>query len=178
MVKRLFVFAMFFVLFAEAAQGGELEEIQRAIKEKGADWTAGETSISKLPPAERRKRLGAILEEGRPEGEEGEVEFVPGSLPFPEEFDWRDHDGYDWTTPIRNQESCLSCVAFGVIGALEGEMKVQFNAPQWDVDLSEQHLFSCGGGDCGPGMPVWQALMYLEISWNSRRSLSSLCCCG
>ena len=162
MVKRLFVFAMFFVLFVPAVQGGELEEIRRAIKEKGAHWTAGETSISKLPPAERRRRLGAILEERRPEGEEGEVKFVPGSLPLPEEFDWRDHDGYDWTTPIRDQGSCGSCVAFGVIGALEGDMKVQFNAPQWDIDLSEQHLFSCAGGDCRYGMSVSHAMDYLK----------------
>ena len=158
MLKRFVVFAMLFALFTLAAEGGELEEIQRAIREKGAKWTAGETSVSQLPPEQRRKLLGAILEEGKHEKEE-RVEFVYHSLPS--EFDWRDYDGYDWTTPIRNQGGCGSCVAFAVVGALEGGIKVYFNAPQLDIDLSEQHLFSCGGGDCDHGWTNYLALNYL-----------------
>lgn len=36
----------------------ELKETRQAIKKKGAKWRAEETSISELPPEERRKRLG------------------------------------------------------------------------------------------------------------------------
>lgn len=38
----------------------ELKTIQQAIKQKKAKWKAGSTSMSKLSPEERRKRLGAI----------------------------------------------------------------------------------------------------------------------
>ncbi len=160
MVKRFFVFVMFFALLAPVAQGGELEEIQRSIKEKGAKWTAGETSVSQLPPEERRRLLGAILEEVEFEEGEGKAEFVTDSLP--PEFDWRDYEGYDWTTPIRNQLSCGSCVAFAVVGAFEGDIKIHFNAPELNIDLSEQHLFSCGGGDCDDGWRNDFALNYLK----------------
>ncbi len=168
MVKKFVVFVMFFTLFAPSAQGGELEEIQRAIKEKGAKWTVGETSVSQLPPAERRRLLGAILEEGEyEEGEgegegEGKVGFVTDSLPS--KFDWRDYGGYDWTTPIRDQMGCGSCVAFAVVGAFEGDIKVHFNAPQLNIDLSEQYLFSCGRGPggCDYGWDNSSALNYLK----------------
>ncbi len=159
MLKRCILFITFFALFMPTLQGGELEEIQRAIKEKGAKWTAGETSVSKLPPEARRRLLGAILEEG--EYKEEEVEFTTDSLPA--EFDWRDYQGYDWTTPIRDQLACGSCVAFAVVGAFEGAIKVHFNAPQLNIDLSEQYLFSCGGGDCEYGWTNSSALNYLNL---------------
>jgi len=37
---------------------GELKETREEIEKKGAKWRAEETSLSKLPPEERRKRLG------------------------------------------------------------------------------------------------------------------------
>jgi len=36
------------------------EEIKKKIKEKKAEWEAGKTSMSKLSPEERKKRLGLI----------------------------------------------------------------------------------------------------------------------
>ncbi len=160
MLKKLAIFTMLFGLFAPVVQGGELEEIQRAIKEKGAKWTAGETSVSKLPPEERRRLLGAILE-GPERG--GKVAlFTADSLPA--QFDWRDYGGYDWTTPIKDQVGCGSCVAFAVVGAFEGDIKVNFNAPQLNIDLSEQYLFSCGRGPggCEYGWDNSSALNYLR----------------
>lgn len=162
MLKKLAVIITLFAFLAPVAQGGELEEIQRAIKERGAKWTAGETSVSQLPPEQRRRLLGSILEEGAFEEGEGKAEFVTDTLP--PEFDWRDYEGYDWTTPIRNQLGCGSCVAFAVVGAFEGDIKVYFNAPQLDINLSEQHLFSCGRGPggCEYGWDSGLAMNYLQ----------------
>jgi hypothetical protein len=36
----------------------EVQEVQKAIAEKGATWVAGETSMTRLTPEQRRKRLG------------------------------------------------------------------------------------------------------------------------
>jgi hypothetical protein len=65
-------------------------------------------------------------------------------------------------TPVKNQGSCGSCVAFAAVGALEGQLKTQTNNPSWNIDLSEQHLFSCGGGSCSKGWYLSSALNYLK----------------
>ena len=65
---------------------------------------------------------------------------------LPESFDWRDYQGEDWTTSIRNQGQCGSCWAFGAIAALEAAINIEYNNPDVDVDLSEQYLVSCGPG--------------------------------
>jgi lysophospholipase L1-like esterase len=81
---------------------------------------------------------------------------------LPTHFDWRQKDGQSWMTSVRNQGGCGSCVAFSAVGALEGQLKIQSNNPSWDVDLSEQYLFSCGGGTCSRGWYTRSALNYLQ----------------
>ena len=45
-----------------------LAKIRAAIQNRGAQWEAGETSMSILPAEERRKRLGALVPQN--EGDE------------------------------------------------------------------------------------------------------------
>jgi len=70
---------------------------------------------------------------------------------LPPTWDWRDIDGEDWTTPIKNQfqEICGSCWAFGSLAGLESMVKIWENNSALDVDLSEQYMLSCSPGDCG-----------------------------
>jgi hypothetical protein len=70
---------------------------------------------------------------------------------LPEEWDWRDVDGEDWTTPIKDQlqDVCGSCWAFGALGGLEAMVKIWENDSGLAVDLSEQYMLSCSLGDCG-----------------------------
>jgi hypothetical protein len=65
-------------------------------------------------------------------------------------------------TSVKNQGGCGSCVAFAAVGAFEGQLKIQAYNPTWDIDLSEQHLFSCGGGSCSGGWYISSALNYLQ----------------
>lgn len=81
---------------------------------------------------------------------------------LPTHFDWRQKDGYNWMTPVKDQVSCGSCVAFAAVGATEGQLKIRANSPSWNVDLSEQHLFSCGGGLCWLGWYISSALNRLR----------------
>ncbi|HIJ73692.1 MAG TPA: DUF333 domain-containing protein [Candidatus Hydrogenedentes bacterium] len=70
----------------------------------------------------------------------------------PASFDWRDYNGQDWVTPIRDQGACGSCWAFSAVGAVEANLNLDYNRPDLDYDLSEQHLVSCDcPGDCGGG---------------------------
>jgi C1A family cysteine protease len=84
------------------------------------------------------------------------------SAALPTHFDWTQKDGKNWMTTVENQEGCGSCVAFAAVGALEGQLKIQANNPSWNIDLSEQHLFSCGGGTCSGGWYISSALRYLQ----------------
>jgi C1A family cysteine protease len=69
---------------------------------------------------------------------------------LPPTWDWRNVDGKDWTTPIRNQfqDICGSCWAFGALAGLESYIKIWANVSTLDVDLSEQYMLSCSPGDC------------------------------
>ena len=118
---------------------GELDAIRAAIETKGAQWTAGESWVTRLSPEERQTLLGEkTLELGivEPAG--------PSLAPAvpPDAIDWRNKDGYDWVTPIRDQQSCGSCVAFGSVATLESLVRIEQNQPYLDIDLSEMHLFN------------------------------------
>ena len=64
-------------------------------------------------------------------------------------FDWRKSGK---VTPIRDQDGCGSCWAFGAMGAYEGSYLIRNGVA---VDTSEQHVLNCSGaGSCGGG---WHA---------------------
>ncbi len=77
----------------------------------------------------------------------------------PPSWDWRDVNGTDYMTPVKDQGQCGSCVAFASLGAFEAVIKIKEGIT---TDLSEAHLFFCGGGDCGSGWYISSALDYLK----------------
>jgi hypothetical protein len=78
-------------------------------------------------------------------------------LPY---FNWRDVDGVDYTTPIKNQEPCPSCEAYALVAAVETLVQYEVGHP-FGCDLSEAHLFFCSGGTCKRGVNVTRAAEYL-----------------
>ena len=87
----------------------------------------------------------------------------------PTSWDWRDIDGKDFTTPIRDQAVCGSCYAFAPIGALEALYNIINEDPNIDIDLSEQFIVSCSYGypymnmGCCGGNP-WYTITFLLIN--------------
>jgi len=77
---------------------------------------------------------------------------------LPDTFDWRNKDGEDYTTPVKDQGNCGSCWAFATVGPLECNIKYKDGDT---VDLSEQWLVSCNsdGWGCDGG---WFAHSYHE----------------
>ena len=43
----------------------DIEQLRRSLAERGGRWSAGETSMTRIPPAERQRRLGVDLDETR-----------------------------------------------------------------------------------------------------------------
>ncbi len=78
-------------------------------------------------------------------------------------FDWRNYNGQDWMTEVRDQGyECGSCWAFATIGVLESKINIESNDPNLDLDLSEQDLVSCSdAGSCSGGYSDF-ALYYIE----------------
>jgi C1A family cysteine protease len=153
---------LFFV--STLAVASELTNLQYEIKSQGAGWTAGETSISKLPLNEQKRRLGLFLPTISPLVEtlsdddslmKIQAEALPSSL------DWRNNGG-NFVTPVRDQGSCGSCWAFATAGALESASLKANSTPNKDLDLAEQILVSCSGaGDCDGGY-IDEASTFIE----------------
>jgi C1A family cysteine protease len=127
----------------------EFTSLQRTIWRRGYDWQAGPTSLSNLDPEAQALRLGLRLEpEEMARLASSMAEEAPRVVEFPTAWDWRDVEGADWTTPIRDQGACGSCVAFGTVAVLETMHKRLRQDPGLVTDLSEAHLFFCGCGAC------------------------------
>ena len=69
---------------------------------------------------------------------------------LPSAFSWRDVNGVDFTTPIRNQIPYPSCETFALVGAVETMVQYKVGFP-FNCDLSEAHLFFYSGGNINWG---------------------------
>ncbi|MBW2981281.1 C1 family peptidase [Candidatus Woesearchaeota archaeon] len=78
-------------------------------------------------------------------------------------WDWRNVNGSNWLTPVKDQGQCGSCWAFTAAGVIESRYIIQGGNPSLkNIDVSEQDLVSCSGaGSCEGGSPLW-AIQYAE----------------
>jgi len=60
----------------------------------------------------------------------------------PPSFDWRDYNGENWVTSVKDQGSCGSCYAHAAIANFESKVLIQDN-PQTDPDYSENNAKEC-----------------------------------
>ena len=147
-------------VFLQIASAAELDDVKKAIKDKGAKWTAGDTSVSGLPDNEKKLRTGTVLS-----GEEAKGAKVLATATLPASWDWR---AYGMVTPIKDQGGCGSCWAFGSIAQLESVEEIYNNKPYSNMDLSEQYLVSCvkctGCTNCGGcnGCDMYSAYNFLK----------------
>lgn len=197
--KSIAILVLVFGLLGTTADGpsgaaqdsGPAGRINQAVRHYGLDWTAGDTSVSRLDPMLRRKRLGSLIPHAPGEVEPA-VSVEPSSLPS--SLDWSDHGGRNYLTVIKDQGSCGSCWAFSTLGLIEavyniendlysgaalsqskgrpggrfapsaagaGTEPARIQALEYP-DLSEQDLISCStAGDCDGG---WEsdALIFIR----------------
>lgn len=62
---------------------------------------------------------------------------------LPSKLDWRDFEGENWLTPIKQQGLCNSCWAFASMASIESRIKIWNNDPTRSPDFSEQFILSC-----------------------------------
>jgi len=116
-------------------------------------WIAGDTSVSNLSLEEQRRLMGVqpsaiiweMLQSSR------EIFSAKQAYTYPARVDWRNVNGQDWTTPVRDQMECGSCVAFATLGAIESRLEIAENNPNLNPDLSEAQMYFCSGNSCSSG---------------------------
>lgn len=84
----------------------------------------------------------------------------------PSEFSWKDYNGQDWTTPVKDQGDCGSCWDFAAIGTLESIINIREGSVALDPDLSEQYVLSClpAAGSCNGGSPYFTFRYIMETT--------------
>jgi uncharacterized repeat protein (TIGR02543 family) len=148
-ISALAIFLVFIWFFP--AYASEVDDINAAIQAQGALWTAAQTTISVLPPAQQEIRLG-LLTAPPPLGQTRPMLKSPLlSAPLPVSLDWRNNNG-NYVTGVRDQGDCGSCWAFASTATLESATLIKNKTPNTDLDLSEQVAVSCSGeGSCSGG---------------------------
>lgn len=74
--------------------------------------------------------------------------------PMPEKFDWRNKDGKNYITPVKNQGNCGSCYSMATISVAEARLRIKTNLKDKTL-LSSQAVVSCSiyNQGCDGGYP-------------------------
>jgi C1A family cysteine protease len=142
-----------------------MDQVRSALSAAGDPWEAGVTRLSSLPPEEQKNYLGVVPPPGELSIEQVAQRALQvqaaikaqaiAAVNTPAAYDLRNVGGANYVTPIRDQASCGSCVAFGTTATVESTLRIQRNDPSLAVDLSEAHLFFCHararGRNCSTG---------------------------
>ncbi|NBX17500.1 MAG: hypothetical protein EBR09_09065 [Proteobacteria bacterium] len=149
-LRLLFIPAFFFFSFS-----------QHEFATAAPLWRSGRTAVSDLPDLEKQMLLGAPLSDVLTGGSYGMTSQVWEDA-LPESFDWRNSEGIDFVTPVKNQGRCGSCVAFAAGSTFNTQMNIATRSPAKSWNFSPQHLFSCGGGSCSTGWFPQSAMDFLS----------------
>lgn len=144
-----------------AAQTINVANLNAQLKAQKAGWVAKETSLSHMSAQDAKSHFG-LSEELSPS-----IEFVRTrthalDASLPSSLDWRNKDGVNWVSPLLNQANCGSCVAFASIGVMETQMKIASGNPNYNISLSPENLFMCGGASCETGWMPGEAAEHLQ----------------
>ena len=134
----------------------ELRRVQEQVTDLGLGWRPGDTVHTDLSLMRIRSRTGAVPPDGhRSMGERESAaaaahrQASAATAPkLPSKIDWRDNNG-NFVTPVRDQQFCGSCVAFGTAAVLESMIMIKAGVSKLPIDLSEAQLYFCYGPDHG-----------------------------
>ena len=136
-------------------------QVKNALDKAGkATWTVlpdgavEEHGLGRLPPpadapVPRTRNVSRAIATAR--ASRSALRDAPSPQP-PPLVDWRNHHGFNATTPVKNQGLCGSCVSFGTIALIESMLLVERGLTS---DLSEAEFAFCAGGLFPGGCGGW-----------------------
>lgn len=149
-----------------------LNTLRETLATAKARWTAKSTPLDALTDQERRARLGVIVNESdRQSAMQRAAAPAPGEAgAFAPSVDWRNRNGRNYVTPVKDQGNCGSCVSFCTVATTEAMALIQHDQT---LDLSEAdaHFCSSHGANCNGWWPS-DALGQLQ----SRGVADEACC--
>jgi C1A family cysteine protease len=146
-------------------------DVNNAIQAKKGKWKAKDNRVSRLPDNSKRLRLGvaapgflapsrllAPLTALMPKSRDLTYNFIP-----PPRFDLRGFPGSNYTTNVKDQSDCGSCVAFACVATVEHVLAYQSQTANPTTNLSEAHLFfEYGRRKCSQGWWPNNALPFFK----------------
>lgn len=144
-------------------------QLQADIRDKGYTWEAADTPLSAMSAPEQAAHLGLQVDPAELRATERAIAAAEQVRAFhavaaPAAVDWRSNGG-NFVTPIRDQQSCGSCVSFATLASIESRMNIACRTPGGSRDYSEAFLFYCGCGNCcGTG---WNFVPALDFCKNT-----------
>uniref|UniRef100_A0A8D0DP70 Dipeptidyl peptidase 1 n=1 Tax=Salvator merianae TaxID=96440 RepID=A0A8D0DP70_SALMN len=110
-----------------------------------------------------RRAGGLKLQIPRPKPAPLTAELLKEASSLPKSWDWRNVNGVNYVSPVRNQASCGSCYAFASMGMLESRIRILTNNSQAPT-LSPQQVVSCSeySQGCDGGFPYLIGGKYVQ----------------
>jgi len=139
---------------------GKIKSLAENIKKRNLTWVAGETAVSKLSYAQKKKLFadktgqtptilpnlqGLEYYKGgvfRVKSKNGTISNAGQTSGLPDRWDWRKVNSKNYVTPIKDQGANGTCSYFSFIASLESQINLYYNQ-NLNLNLSEQQALDC-----------------------------------
>lgn len=144
----------------------DLTDLQAEIAARQLSWTPVPKPIFSVAAGEGgQAHLGVLID---PQVASAQLMVARAADPVafaalpaaPHKIDWRQVDGANYVTPVRDQGACGACVAFATVAVVESRLAIQQRRTDPDADLSEASLFFGAGRRCVDGWWPDAAMSY------------------
>jgi C1A family cysteine protease len=123
-------------------------ELNQHLRDRNASWQARETLHAHLPDDVKRRILGVKLNEADRAMAMAPARLATVSAPaFDPLVDWRDRNGTNHVTGVKNQGNCGSCVSFSAVAVTESMSSIE-TGQRLDLSAADLHFCSSHGANC------------------------------